>query len=287
LKTIPNRIYERKELMTIMERMAEYKVLNIPMNIIVFGSRGSGKTVTILYLLKILRDEGGLKTFYLKARDYPTSYKIYQKMDEVTGVGYPMNTLRDKAIEKFKERSVIVIDDADFLEDFNFLYTFSRDTNTSIILLAQNIQFVKKIDESTYSSLQPSKIYFADYNSDELYQILKMRAEDGLYKWDEKALRLASAIVVRDYRSDTRIAIKSLLKLAITNEWDDESVKRAVEDASREVEALTLRELKDRDLITLYIVSKVKETSKAYPIFNTYMAKYEGRFLTKPIFFRT
>jgi cell division control protein 6 len=146
---------------------------------------------------------------------------------------------------------------------------------------------VNRIDESTYSSLLPLKLYFADYKPEEIYQILKMRAEDGLYKWDDEALRRIAALIVRDYRSDTRIAIKALLKLAISDKWNDENVKRAVEEASREVEALTLNELRNRDLITLYIVLKIRETSKAYPVFNTYMAKYEGRFLTKPVFFRT
>jgi cell division control protein 6 len=286
LKYIPSEIYVRKELETIVKMMAGYSVTEIPAHIIIFGSRGSGKTVSILYMLKILETKGKLKTFYVKARECPSSYKIYMKMAGVEKIGYSPDDLRKRAIENYGKSSVIVIDDADFLEDFNFLYTFTRSTNASIILLTQNIQLINRIDESTYSSMLPSKIYFADYKPEEIYQILRMRAEEGLYKWDDEALRRISATVVRDYRSDTRVAIKSLFKLAITNKWDEENVKKAVEDASREVEALTLRELKDRDLITLYIVSKIKETSKAYPIFNTYMARYEGKFLTKPTFFR-
>jgi len=286
LKVVPSRIYERKELSVIVERMAEYKVLKIPQNIIVFGFRGCGKTVSILHLLRILKNEGRLKTFYVKARDCPSTYSIYQKMTGISGVGYHMSMLMEKSLSIYREDSVIVVDDADFLEDFNFLYTFTRESNASIILLAQNIQIINKIDESTYSSMQPLKLYFAEYTPEELYQILRMRAEDGLYRWDDRALRLLSAIVVRDYRSDARIAIKSLMRLAVSDKWDEENVRRTVEEASREIESLTLRELRDRDLLTLYIVSKVKETSKAYPIFNTYIAKYEGRFLTKPIFFR-
>jgi len=287
LKYVPERIYIRAELEAIVEKIAQYNVVGVPSHIIIFGSRGSGKTVSILYLLKVVEEEGRLKTFYIKAREHPSSYKIYMKMAGVEKIGYNPDDLRRKALENYGEKSIIVIDDADFLEDFNILYTFTRSSNASIMLLTQNIQLINRIDESTYSSMLPAKIYFADYKPEEIYQILKMRAEEGLYNWDDKALRLVSAIVVRDYRSDTRIAIKSLYKLATSDKWDEENVRKAVEEASREVEALTLRELRDRDLMTLYIVSKVKETSKAYPIFSTYMARYEGRFLTKPTFFRT
>jgi len=287
LKYVPNSIYIRKELEAVVEKIAQYNVMNVPSHIIIFGSRGSGKTVSILYLLKVLQREGGLKTFYVKARENPSSYRIYMKMAGVEKIGHSPNELMQKALETYGERSVIVIDDADFMEDFNILYTFTRSSNASIILLTQNIQLINRIDESTYSSMLPSKIYFADYNPDEIYQIMRMRAEEGLHNWDDKALKLASAIIVRDYRSDTRIAILSLLKLAILGKWDEETVKKAIEEASREVESITLRELKDRDLIALYIVSKTKETSKAYPIFTAYTSRYEGRFLTKPTFFRT
>ena len=62
LNAVPRRIYERRELFTIAERMAEYGVLGIPNNFVLYGPRGSGKTISVLHLLDILK-ENGLKTF--------------------------------------------------------------------------------------------------------------------------------------------------------------------------------------------------------------------------------
>jgi cell division control protein 6 len=288
LNVIPKRIYERKELLVIASKLAEYAVLGIPNNFIVYGPRGSGKTVSILHLLENAKRVLGLKTFYIRARECPISYHIYRKMAGVSKMGYSTEELRTRALGRFREKAVIAIDDADFLEDFEFLNYFSRNSRASIILLAQSIQFSKRIDEATYSSLQPSKIYFSEYNADDLYQILRMRAEDGLREWNEGVLRLISAITARDYRGDARVAIRSLFRVAIIDAWrDEERVKSAISEASREVEEMCLRELRDQDLIALYAVSRVKETNKAYLVFNEYMEKIEGRTLTKPVFFKT
>jgi cell division control protein 6 len=286
LSTTPKRIYERKELQNISDLMAKYNVFGIPNNIIIYGPRGSGKTISILFFLNILK-KYNIKTFYVKARECPSSYTIYQKMTNTQKFGYHPIELRERALNEFKEKSVIVIDEADFLEDFEILYHFSRSTKASIILLAQNIQFGKRIDEATYSSLLPSKIYFSEYDAEALYQILKMRAEDGLYKWNDTTLRLIAAIVSRDYHGDARIAIRALFNVAITDAWhDEEKVKNAIIEASREIDIMSLKELKETDLIALFVVSKIKETNKAYEIFNNYMNKIHHRPLSKPAFFR-
>ena len=72
-------------------------------------------------------------------------------------------------------------------------------------------------DESVKSSLQSDHIVFHEYNADEIREILKMRAEEGLNKFDKIAIGLLSAMLVRKYRSDTRIGIKALEILGSVN----------------------------------------------------------------------
>jgi cell division control protein 6 len=191
-------------------------------------------------------------------------------------------------LERCREKSVVVVDEADFLEDFDFLYHFTRSTRASIMLLAQNVQVSKRIDDATYSSFLPTKVYFKEYGAGELCQILRMRAEDGLNKWDDATLKLVAAVVARDYRGDARIAIRALFRVAASNAWrDEEKARAAVAEASREVEEMSLRELKDHDLLVLYAVSKARETSKAYNIFNEYARIVQHRTYSKTAFFRT
>jgi cell division control protein 6 len=282
LNAVPERIYERRELVRIVDGLAEYSVMGIPSNFIIYGSKGSGKTISILHVLKIL-GRYGLKTFYVRARECPTSYNIYRKMSNISSLGYHIDFLRRNALREYGEKSIIVIDDADFLEDFELLNFFSRNSKASMIVLAQNIKFGGRIDDATYSSLQPLKIYFSEYNADELNQILRMRAEDGLNEWDDSALGLISAIVARDYRGDARIAIRSLFKAVLAG-WGD--VRRIVEEASRDVEEMSLKELRDMDIIVLYIVSRIRESNKAYREFSNFMMKTERRTLSKTSFFR-
>jgi len=288
LNITPRRIYEREELKIIADKMIGYMTTNIPSNIIIYGSKGSGKTVSMLHIAKIL-EKDGMKVFYLKARAFPSSYSIYRAITGYSKVGYSIVSLREKAIEKLKAEKtpLLIIDDADFLEDTDFLYHILRDTRTSIILLTQSLQFIKKkIDDSTLSSLQPLQIFFSEYNADELYQILKLRAEDGLNEYNDTALHLIAALVARESRGDARIAITSLFNAALKNVWDEEGIKEIVQEATREVEKIGLRELKDRDFLLLYVISKNKETNKAYVTFNELLEKLEGIKVSKTIFFR-
>jgi len=285
LNAIPKRIYERRELKIIADKMAEYAVTGIPCNMIIYGSRGSGKTITMLYLAGIL-ERNGVKALYVKARESPTSYAIYCRIASIEKTGYSMSAVRERALSRLGERSVLIIDEADFLEDFDLLYHVSRSTRASVILLSQSIQWIKRIDGATFSSLQPYQMYFSEYGAEELYQILRLRAEDGLYTWDDSALKLISALVARDHRGDARIAIRSLFKAALRGEWLDDAIRVIVSEASREVEEMGLRELKDRDLIALYAASKIKETNEAYKAFNRYLERIEGMTLSKTAFFR-
>ena len=119
-------------------------------------------------------------------------------------------------------------------------------------------------DESVKSSLQPDHIVFHEYSSDEIREILKMRADESLNKYDKESLGLLSAMLVRDYRSDARIGINTLDIIGRLNEWDDESVRTALKQAYVKVEGETLKNLGDRDLLILTAPIKNQDTNRAY-----------------------
>lgn len=106
-------------------------------------------------------------------------------------------------------------------------------------------------DESVKSSLQPDRIVFHEYNADEIREILKMGMEESLNRFDQEALGLLSAMLVREYRSDARIGIKAMEILGRANKWSGEAVRAALRQAYVEVEGETLRNLGDRDLLIL------------------------------------
>ena len=133
------------------------------------------------------------------------------------------------------------------------------------LLLAQKVYWYKNMnDESVKSSLQPDHIVFHEYSTEEIREILKMRAKEGLNEFDKESLGLLSALLVRDYRSDARIGIKALEILGRNNKWDEDSAITALKQAYVEVEGETLKNLGDRDLLILAALIKNQDTNKAY-----------------------
>lgn len=232
----PQKIYIRKELETVAERISDYLTLGIPEHLIIYGSRGSGKTVSMLSLVHSFSRIGDADFIYLNVRNAPTSYQIYQKISGTEKKGFSVSDLRKKSMRRMGDKTVLILDEIDFMKDFDILYHVPRSTKSSLVLLTQKTYWLKELDESIRSSMQSFQITFREYNSDEMYRILRLRAEEGLHKWKEEALALLSALVVRDHGSDARVGIKALFKIAMNDAWEEESVVAAVKETSREVE---------------------------------------------------
>ena len=261
----PDEILIRRELERVTDDLADYVNLGIPRHIIIYGSKGSGKTLSALMMAKALRDTKSVPYFYINVRENPTSTKIYRNITKMFGKGHEVEEVRSKCDSLLSDKSIVVLDEIDFLQDYDILYHITRHTKANLILLTQKVYWYKNMnDESVKSSLQPDHIVFHEYNSEEIREILRMRAKEGLNEFDKESLGLLSALLVRDYRSDARIGIKALEILGRSNKWDENSVTTALKQAYVEVEGETLKNLGDRDLLILAMLIKNQETNKAY-----------------------
>ena len=260
-----NRILIRKELDKVTNDLVDYVNLNLPRHIIIYGSKGSGKTLSALIMAKALKESKSVPYYYINVRENPTSIKIYRYLTRISSRGHDIDEVKNKFDSLLSGKSIVILDEVDFLQDYDVLYHITRHTKANLILLTQKVYWYKDMnDESVKSSLQPDHIVFHEYNADEIREILKMRAEEGLNKFDKVALGLLSAMLVREYRSDARIGIKALEILGRVNKWTDEAVISALRQAYVEVEGETLRNLGDRDLLILASLIKNQDTNKAY-----------------------
>ncbi|MGC9069626.1 MAG: Cdc6/Cdc18 family protein [Thermoprotei archaeon] len=284
LQTIPKRIYYRKEFDAVIEKVAEYVLTGLPTHIIIFGPRGSGKTTLINGLMETMRETKNIPYYYVTARESPSSYEVYQHLLNIEKAGHQASFMIEKIKKKFQEKAFIVIDEADFLRDYNFLFIISRFTKASIIILAQNIHFLDNVDDSTRSSLAPHPIVFNPYNAEEIRTILHYRAEDGLYTFNDSSLNLIAAKVANNYYSDTRIAIRALFHAGAENAWTEESVNKALKLAEKEIELGTLRGLNLRNLIILQSLITNNNTNAAYEIAKRICTEHNIT-LSKPTFF--
>ena len=261
----PNEILIRTELERVTDDLADYVNLGLPRHIIIYGSKGSGKTLSALIMAKALRDTKAVPYFYINVRENPTSTKIYRNITRLFGKGHEVEEVKSKCDSMLSNKSIVILDEIDFLQDYDVLYHITRHTKANLILLTQKVYWYKNMnDESVKSSLQPDHIVFHEYSTEEIREILKMRAKEGLNEYGREALGLLSALLVRDYRSDARIGIKALEILGRSNKWDEESVVTALKQAYIEVEGETLKNLGDRDLLILAALIKNQDTNKAY-----------------------
>jgi len=122
---------------------------------------------------------------------------------------------------------------------------------------SEGLRYKDMNDESVKSSLQPNYIAFHEYNADEIREILNMKVEESLNKYNPDPLGLLSAMLVSEYRSDARIGIRAL-------EWDGDSVRTALKQAYMEVKGETLKNLGDRNLLILAALIKNQDTNRVH-----------------------
>ena len=178
--TLPTRQLIRSELERVTDDLAGYVNLGLPRHITIYGSKGSGKTLSALIMTKALRDTKSVPYFYVNVREDPTSIKIYWNTACLFGNGHEVEEVKNRCDEMLSSKSLVVLDKVDFLQDYDILYHITRRTKAILILLTQKVYWYKNMnDESVKSSLQTDHIVFHEYSTEEIREILKMGGKGG------------------------------------------------------------------------------------------------------------
>jgi len=116
---------------------------------------------------------------------------------------------------KFQKRTVLIMDEVDLMspKDKNreILYFLSRSEQPYMVIMLSNTpQVIKQLDAATLSSLQPFRLYFRNYDAQQLGEILLGRANKGLHGWDDSHIAQIAALTTQRTNSDARVAIKTL-----------------------------------------------------------------------------
>lgn len=232
---IPKGVFIRKEAKVIMDSIVKFDGLKAPFNLLIYGSRGSGKTVLLKYLMNYLKTKNKTPTAYINCRLNNTTFKILSALLERNGRGLGTHELY-QALRKVHSRLVVILDEVDLLSDReknrDILYFLSRsEKKYMVILLSNNPSFYNKIDLSTKSTLQLEKMHFRNYNAEEVYEILKSRCKEGLKQYRYEDLRKISALTSKESNGDIRIAIKTL-QYTVTTKYDriETNFEKARED---------------------------------------------------------
>ena len=217
-------------------------------NLFIHGPPGVGKTLVCKWIL----NEHFPKQFvYINCWSKRTSHKVMEQIVQKLGRMVNGRESTSELISKFEQVSkklIVCLDEADHLDDMDILYILARNS-CGIILISNDSGTIARMDPRVRSSLLLNEVEFKQYTHDEVYEILKERANYGLQPgaYDNAAL----LAIAKMSAGDARIALQTL--------------RAAAKDAeTKSMETITLEEIKNaikfaRKYRLSYLLGKLNE----------------------------
>ena len=258
---IPDEPLMREEVKPVVDACLRYLKTGIANHLFLFGSRGSGKTLMIKYIQRLLTKRENVDVLYVNCRPHNTSFKVLAHLLGVRPRGCSLDELWARFTELYGRRLILVLDEVDLLSDKDrhkdILYLLARSANNYMtILLSNHPKFLNRLDESIRSSLQPELVHFRNYDAHEVLEILRDRARLGLRHASQAMLAQIAALTARTTNSDVRVALKTLYYAALEQ---NENVQQVFDRARRDLLRDVLADLNDQNLLILKAAAETPE----------------------------
>ncbi len=186
---IPRRIIHRNGQMEVLrDNLKPIIEDEIPRNSFIHGPPGTGKTCISSFVVDELKAYSSVLSAYINCWLYPSRFKILYNILTSFGhnfihrKGTPTDELIDMLRNKLKSRKcVIILDEADQMEDDKILYDLLEIEGVCVVLIANTEALFYDSDPRIRSRMQGlGKIEFRAYSEQEIADIVKDRAEYGL-----------------------------------------------------------------------------------------------------------
>lgn len=243
-------------------------------NLFIHGKSGTGKTSCMRFILKQLSEHSpAVLPVYVNCWEIPTKTAVYNKIIESMELPIPRRGLSSdelfnkvlQYIKNYNKPVLLVLDELDGLSHKDLLYVVARANEKpgilfGIIGISNNPAFIAKLDPRTRSSLRFSEMEFKEYSEEQLFGILKDRADLGLINnsWDDKLLRKIARNVDD---GSARIALERLWKAAKHSEKSGKS-KISLQDLADSQESATIRPGAKVTDMEMQIIEKLKQGEK-------------------------
>jgi len=112
---IPDQPLMRDECKPLVDAMLRFDLTGIPTHLAVIGSRGSGKTLTLKFLQRIVPQQTGLSVVYANCRHHNTSFKILAHLLNLEARGASLAELFDRFSASSQNRRIVVLDEIDLM----------------------------------------------------------------------------------------------------------------------------------------------------------------------------
>ncbi len=219
-----------------------------PDNLFIYGKPGTGKTSSARHVMDELTQFASQKNLkirhvYINCRTHNKKYKvllkclreIFPEQPDKAFQGYSAAYLYEKLVSFVRDTEthlIMVLDELDKVRDLDeLIYSTTRSNDElpkggiSVIGISNNLLFKDALDPRTKSSLCQQEMIFPPYNAEQLHTILEQRVKEAFIPngVDHGAIALASAIAAQE-SGDARTAIKLLLRAGELA--DDEKVSQ-------------------------------------------------------------
>ncbi|MFC2162801.1 ORC1-type DNA replication protein [Candidatus Altiarchaeota archaeon] len=172
-----------------------------PINTLVHGPPGTGKTTAVKYLFNQVSEmTGKIVTVYVNCEDNNTRFSIFSKIHEAVyghsppDTGKPLNTVKEKIFKKLEREGkslCVALDEIDLLflnktvdklliDLLKAHSTYGYD-KVGVIGIMIDESVMRKLEAKTISVFNPVRVYFPPYDTGEVADILGRRVKYGLY----------------------------------------------------------------------------------------------------------
>jgi len=256
-------------------------------NLFIHGAPGIGKTAATRHILRDLENETeDVIPIYINCWKKNTTYKIVLEICDILGYKFTQNKKSDELFEIIKQilnkkSAVFVFDEADKLEDFDFLYHILEEIYRKSVLLITNFKnWILNLDERVRSRLTAELKEFKPYNAEETKGILKKRLSYAFVPgvWENDAFELVAkrSAEIADIRSGLYLLKEA--GLAAEEKSSKKITLENVQTAVQKLDDFSIKEKSDLDQESRNILELIKNNSnkKIGDLFDIYR-RYNGK----------
>ena len=203
---IPNKLPHRNKELSLLSQLFLTLLTNpneISRKILITGKTGIGKTVTVKLFGEMLiqaakKRQIAINYMHINCRKERTSYKVLIKILRSINTNFPKRgyspqdllEIINDFLNLHNIHLLVVLDELNYLinNDNDLIYSLTRLNDDSfnlpqrfsIIGIIRDVSCINNLDNSTLSTLQRNIIKFDNYTYDQIFDILKYRAEISL-----------------------------------------------------------------------------------------------------------
>jgi cell division control protein 6 len=210
-----------------------------PLNTVVRGPPGTGKTTSVQKLFSELRAQTDVRTVRVNCQVDSTRYAVFSRIFEgifdyeppSSGISFKklFGQIADRLVED-DEVLVVALDDVNYLfyenEASDALYSLLRaheahaGAKVGVICVSSDLSLsvIEELDSRVQSVFRPEEVYFPKYDAEEVVDILRERATRGFHDGVLGATELDRVAELTAESGDLRVGIDLLRRAGLNAE---------------------------------------------------------------------